>query len=558
MKNSAQDDVRVGVFICDCGSNIAGYLEMKELVEFAKTLPNVAFVQENLYTCSEGGINEIKVAIPRENLNRVVVASCTPRTHEPLFMSACEEAGLNPYLFEMANIRDQCSWVHMREREAGTNRAKVQIAMAVAKAAKLRELNRIQLSLSHRAMVIGGGVAGMSAALALANMGYEVDLVEKRDRLGGILNDLNMILPTHEPPDKLVNNLVGRLQDHPKVAIHNGAVVTKTEGYVGNYVATIQHNDTENKIKCGAVIVAIGAQPLKPEGLYNYDGNKVITHIELESKLKLGDVQAKNISIIQCVGSRSKERTYCSRICCMTAVKNAILFKEASPDTKITIFYRDMQMYGVENEELFRKSKRLGVRYVTYDPDRPPRFDGESVSVYHLRMGRDMIVPTDLLVLSTPLVAQDDASEISTMLKVPINENGFFLEGHVKLKPLDFATDGVYLCGNARFPSTIREAISQGLGAASRAAGVLSKEALFTSGIVADINPDTCCGCLGCVAVCPYGAINFIENRGVCQVNKVLCKGCGGCAATCPSGSARLDGFSNQQIYAQIEQAMAV
>ena len=558
MKNSAQDDVRVGVFICDCGSNIAGYLEMKELVEFAKTLPNVVFVQENLYTCSEGGINEIKVAIPRENLNRVVVASCTPRTHEPLFMSACEEAGLNPYLFEMANIRDQCSWVHMREREAGTNRAKVQIAMAVAKAAKLRELNRIQLSLSHRAMVIGGGVAGMSAALALANMGYEVDLVEKRDRLGGILNDLNMILPTHEPPDKLVNNLVGRLQDHPKVAVHTGAVVTKTEGYVGNYVATIQHNDTENKIKCGAVIVAIGAQPLKPEGLYNYDGNKVITHIELESKLKLGDVQAKNISIIQCVGSRSKERTYCSRICCMTAVKNAILFKEASPDTKITIFYRDMQMYGVENEELFRKSKRLGVRYVTYDPDRPPRFDGESVSVYHLRMGRDMIVPTDLLVLSTPLVAQDDASEISTMLKVPINENGFFLEGHVKLKPLDFATDGVYLCGNARFPSTIREAISQGLGAASRAAGVLSKEALFTSGIVADINPDTCCGCLGCVAVCPYGAINFIENRGVCQVNKVLCKGCGGCAATCPSGSARLDGFSNQQIYAQIEQAMAV
>ncbi len=558
MKNSAQDDVRVGVFICDCGSNIAGYLEMKELVEFAKTLPNVVFVQENLYTCSEGGINEIKVAIPRENLNRVVVASCTPRTHEPLFMSACEEAGLNPYLFEMANIRDQCSWVHMREREAGTNRAKVQIAMAVAKAAKLRELNRIQLSLSHRAMVIGGGVAGMSAALALANMGYEVDLVEKRDRLGGILNDLNMILPTHEPPDKLVNNLVGRLQDHPKVAVHTGAVVTKTEGYVGNYVATIQHNDTENKIKCGAVIVAIGAQPLKPEGLYNYDGNKVITHIELESKLKLGDVQAKNISIIQCVGSRSKERTYCSRICCMTAVKNAILFKEASPDTKITIFYRDMQMYGVENEQLFRKSKRLGVRYVTYDPDRPPRFDGESVSVYHLRMGRDMIVPTDLLVLSTPLVAQDDASEISTMLKVPINENGFFLEGHVKLKPLDFATDGVYLCGNARFPSTIREAISQGLGAASRAAGVLSKEALFTSGIVADINPDTCCGCLGCVAVCPYGAINFIENRGICQVNKVLCKGCGGCAATCPSGSARLDGFSNQQIYAQIEQAMAV
>ncbi|MHB8202571.1 MAG: CoB--CoM heterodisulfide reductase iron-sulfur subunit A family protein, partial [Desulfomonilaceae bacterium] len=297
---------------------------------------------------------------------------------------------------------------------------------------------------------------------------------------------------------------------------------------------------------------------LKPEGLFNYDGKNVLTHLELESRLNQGTVDAKNIAIIQCVGSRCKERTYCSRICCMTAVKNAILIKESSPDTKITIFYRDMQMYGVENEEMFRKSKKLGVRYITYDPKRPPTFDGEAVSVYHMRMGREMVTPVDLLVLSTPLIAQDDASEISTMLKVPINENGFFLEGHVKLKPLDFATDGVYLCGNARFPSTIREAVSQGLGAASRAAGVLSKEALFTSGIVADINADTCCGCLGCLQVCPYGAINFIENRGVCQVNKVLCKGCGGCAATCPSGSARLDGFSNQQIYAQIEQAMAV
>ncbi len=557
MKNSVQNDIRIGVFICDCGSNIAGYLEMKELVEYAKTLPNVAFVQENLYTCSEGGINEIKVAIPRENLNRVVVASCTPRTHEPLFMSACEEAGMNPYLFEMANIRDQCSWVHMREREAGTERAKVQIAMAVAKAAKLRELSRIQLSLSHRAMVIGGGVAGMSAALALANMGYEVDLVEKQDRLGGLLNKLNMILPSNEHPSILVNSLVDRLKNHPRVAIHTESVVTKTEGYVGNFVATLNERGADAKIKCGVVIVAIGAQAFKPEGLFNYDGTKVITHLELESKLNQGTVDAKNIAIIQCVGSRSKERTYCSRICCMTAVKNAILIKEASPETKITIFYRDMQMYGVENEEMFRKSKKLGVRFVTYDPKRPPTFDGESVSVYHARMGRDMVTSVDLLVLSTPLIAQDDATEISTMLKVPVNENGFFLEGHVKLKPLDFATDGVYLCGNARFPATIREAVSQGLGAASRAAGVLSKEALFTSGIVADINADTCCGCLGCLQVCPYGAINFIENRGVCQVNKVLCKGCGGCAATCPSGSARLDGFSNQQIYAQIEQAMA-
>lgn len=557
MKSQEKSDVRIGVFICDCGSNIAGYLQMKDLVEFAKTLPNVAFVQENLYTCSEGGINEIKVAIPREKLNRVVVASCTPRTHEPLFMSACEEAGLNPYLFEMANIRDQCSWVHMREGEKATERAKGQIAMAVAKAARLRELSRIKLGLTHTAVVIGGGVSGMSAAMALGNMGYEVNLVEKAERLGGLLNDLNIVLPANEPPSRLLDDLTGRLQSNPKVTIHTQAEVKKVEGYVGNYNVTVVANGSETVLKTGIIVVAVGARVLKPEGMYGYDGEKVITHLELEAQLRQGKPAAKSVVMIQCVGSRSPERTYCSRICCMTAVKNAILLKEADPETTVTILYRDMQMYGVENEDMFRKSKELGVRYVTYDPERPPTVEDGNVRVYHLRMGKEIAIPSDLVVLSTPLIAQEDVGDISTMLKVPINENGFFLEGHVKLKPLDFATDGVYLCGNARFPSTIREALSQGLGAASRAAGVLSKEALYTSGIVADINAETCCGCLGCVQVCPYGAINYFEDRGICQVNKVLCKGCGGCAATCPSASARLDGFSNDQIFAQIEQALA-
>jgi heterodisulfide reductase subunit A2 len=556
LKDQAQSDVRIGVFICDCGSNIAGYLQMKELVAFAKTLPNVVFVQESLYTCSEGGTNDIKEAIPREGLNRVVVASCTPRTHEPLFQSACEEAGMNPYLFEMANIRDQCSWVHMREGDKATNRAKGQISMAVAKAARLRPLNRIELGLTHSALVIGGGVAGMSAAMALGNMGYEVDLVEKQDRLGGVLNDLNLLLPTHEPPSVLLNDLIGRLQSNPKVTIHTNAQVDKIEGYVGNFKATVKADQSEVKLKIGVIVVAIGGRVLRPEGLFNYDGDKVITHLELEARLKQGVPEAKNVVMIQCVGSRNAERTYCSRICCMTAVKNAILIKEHEPATSVTILYRDMQMYGVENEDMFRRSKELGVRYVTYDPEQPPIVGSGQVTVYHLRMGRQLSLPAELVVLSTPMIAQEDAGQISTMLKVPVNANGFFLEGHVKLKPLDFATDGIYLCGTARFPATIREAVAQGLGAASRAAGVLSKDALYTSGIVADISPETCCGCLGCVGVCPYGAINYMEERGICEVNKVLCKGCGGCAATCPSGSARLDGFSSDQIYAQIEQAL--
>jgi heterodisulfide reductase subunit A2 len=557
LKEQTKSEVRIGVFICDCGSNIAGYLAMKDLVEYAKTLPNVAFVQENLYTCSEGGINEIKQAIPRENLNRVVVASCTPRTHEPLFMGACEEAGLNPYLFEMANIRDQCSWVHMREGEKGTERAKTQIAMAVAKAARLRPLSRIELGLFHRATVIGGGVSGMSAALALGNMGYEVDLVEKQARLGGLLNDLNVILPAHEPPSVLVGDLARRLESNPKVAIHTNTEVKAVEGYVGNYQVTLAEKGAESTIQAGVIVVAIGARVLKPEDLFGYDGKRVVTHLELESMFKQGIPPAKHVVMIQCVGSRCDERTYCSRICCMTAVKNAILLKEQDPEIQVTVLYRDMQMYGVENEDMFRKSKEIGVRYVTYDPARPPAVHAESVNVYHLRMGREVKLPADLVVLSTPLIAQPDAPVISTMLKVPLNENGFFLEGHVKLKPLDFATDGIYLCGNARFPATIREAISQGLGAAARAAGVLSKEALFTSGIVADISRETCCGCRGCLEVCPYGAISYVQNEGICQVNKVLCKGCGGCAATCPSGSARLDGFSSEQIYAQIEQALS-
>ncbi len=557
MKEPLANDVRVGVFICDCGSNIAGYLGMKELVEHAKTLPNVVYVQENLYTCSEGGISEIRQAIPTHNLNRVVVASCTPRTHEPLFQSACEEAGLNPYLFEMCNIRDQCSWVHMKEKEKGTERAKAQIGMAVAKAARLRPLKKIELSLTKRAVVVGGGIAGMSAALALGNMGYEVDLVEKEDRLGGLLNDLNLVLPAHEPASRLVNQLSEALENNPKVNIHKSSLLQKVEGYIGNFVVSIGSKGEAQQIKTGVIIVAIGGKVLKPEGMYGYDGEKVITHLELEAMFRQGPPAVKNVVIIQCVGSRCAERSYCSRICCMTAVKNAILLKEADPSIAVTILYRDMQMYGVENEDMFRRSKELGVRYVTYDPERPPVVEEDKVRVYHLRMGREITIPRDMVVLSTPMIPQDEAPSLSTMLKVPVNANGFFLEGHVKLKPLDFATDGIYLCGNARYPSTIREAVAQGLGSASRAAIILSKDALHTSGIVADINVETCCGCLGCVQVCPYGAINYMEDRGICQVNKVLCKGCGGCAATCPSASARLDGFSDKQIFAQIEQAFA-
>lgn len=551
------DDIRIGVFLCHCGSNIAGYLNMEELAEFAEKLPHVAFVQRNLYTCSEGGINEIKKAITEQNLNRVVVASCTPRTHEPLFRSSCGEAGLNPYLFEMVNIRDQCSWVHMKEPEDGTTKAEDLIRMGVAKAALLEPQEVIMSEVEVRALVIGGGISGMTAALALANRGYEVVLVEKEAALGGMLNRLNRLGPTMTPAKEFAEEKVGAVTGHPNVTVFTGARVLEAQGFIGKYAVDIETESGVKKIDIGVIIVATGARPFVPEGLYGYDGKRVVTQLEMEMLLKEGlspDIQ--NVVMIQCVGSRNEERPYCSRICCQTAVKNAMLIREQNPDAKVTILYRDMQMYGVENEEMFRDSKARGVRYMNYDPGKPPEVEPDKVRVYHALLGRDMKLPADLVVLSTPLVAQEDAEEISRLLRVPADENGFFLEGHVKLKPLDFATDGVFLCGSARFPANIREAVAQGLGAASRASIPLSKGSVVVEPIISVLaDEDACRGCGLCVALCPYGALEIqkTEKGRKVHVIDVACKGCGVCAATCYQHALSINSFTDQQIRSQLE-----
>jgi len=550
-------DIRIGVFVCHCGSNIAGYLDIDALVEYSKTLPHVSFVQPNLYTCSEGGINEIKRAIKEQNLNRVVVASCTPRTHEPLFRSSCEEAGLNPYLFEMVNIRDQCSWVHMSQREEGTEKAKDLIRMGVAKAAELEPLKPIELKMEPGALVIGGGIAGMSSASALAGMGFQVILVEKGDRLGGMLNKLHTIAPAHKEASHIVDAKIREVETNPNIQVRTSAQLEELQGYIGNYQAKVTSGGNREDFKVGIIVVAIGAHVLKPEGLYSYDGQQVINQLELESRLKEGRNGSKNVVMIQCVGARSEERKYCSRICCQTAVKNALLIRQANPESRVSILYRDMQMYGVENETMFREAKAKGVRFIYYDAAKPPQVMEGHVRVFHQLMGKEMDLPADLVVLSTPLVATSDAEEISKLLRVPLDENNFFLEGHVKLKPLDFATDGVFLCGSARYPANVREAVAQGLGAASRASTLLSKERMFTSGIIATISEETCVGCQGCLEVCPYQAIWYDENTGVCRVNGVLCKGCGTCAAACPSGSAILKGFTGRQLFKQIDQVLA-
>ena len=551
------DDIRIGVFLCHCGSNIAGYLNMEELAAFSEKLPHVAFVQRNLYTCSEGGINEIKKGIQEQNLNRVVVASCTPRTHEPLFRSSCGEAGLNPYLFEMVNIRDQCSWVHMKEPEDGTLKAKDLIRMGVAKAALLEPQEVIMSDVQVRALVIGGGIAGMTSAVALANRGYEVVLVEKEAALGGMLNRLHRLGPTMTEAAQLAAEKIEIVTAHPNITAFTNATVTEAQGFIGKYHVDIETPSGTKKIDIGVIIVATGAGVFHPKGLYNYDGQRVITQLEMEALLKEGlspDIQ--NVVMIQCAGGRNEERPYCSRICCQTAVKNAILIKEQNPSAKVSILYRDMQMYGVENEEMFRDSKARGIRYMNYDPENPPKVEADKVRVYHALLGRDLELTADRVVLSTPLVSQTDAEGISRLLRVPVDENGFFLEGHVKLKPLDFATDGVFLCGSARFPANIREAVAQGLGAASRASIPLSKGSVVVEPIISVLaDEDACRGCGLCVALCPYGALEIqqTEKGRKVHVIDVACKGCGVCAATCYQHALTINSFTDQQIRSQLE-----
>ncbi len=552
-----KEDIRIGVFLCHCGSNIAGYLDMEELEEYSRKLPHVTFVLRNLYTCSEGGINEIKKGIEEQNLNRVVVASCTPRTHEPLFRSSCGEAGLNPYLFEMVNIRDQCSWVHMKEQEAGTTKAKDLIRMGVAKAALLEPQEPIMSEVQRRALVIGGGIAGMTTSLALANRGYEVVLIEKEESLGGMLNNLNKLGPTMTDAGALADEKIRAVTGHPNITVFTKAKVTEARGFIGKYNVDIETESGVTTIDIGVIIVSTGGRAFVPEGLYGYDGKRVVTQLEMEKLLKDGlDAGIKNVVIIQCVGSRNEERPYCSRICCQTAVKNAMLIKEQNPDAKVSILYRDMQMYGVENEEMFRDSKAKGVRYMNYDPANPPQVEPDKVRVYHPLFGRDMDLPADLVVLSTPVVSQEGAEETSQLLRVPIDENGFFLEGHVKLKPLDFATDGVYLCGSARFPANIRETVAQGLGAASRASIPLAKGSVVVEPIISVLaDEDACRGCGLCVALCPYGALEVrtTEKGRKVHVIDVACKGCGVCAATCYQHALSINSFTDGQIEAQLE-----
>jgi len=552
-------EARIGVFVCHCGSNIAGYLDCAALTKYAEGLPNVVFAKNNLYTCSESGIAEIQTAIKEHGLTRVVVSSCSPRTHMPLFKSACAEAGLNQYLFEMANIRDQCSWVHMQEKGLAQEKAKDLIRMAVAKAALLEPQEDIESSLVKKALVLGGGIAGMAAAVALADMGNEVFLVEREAELGGLLRRINKVGPSGTPASEILGDMIEQVKTNPRIQLRLGSELVNVGGVVGKYETSLKNGKGEETTEIvGSIVVATGAQPFKPEGAFGYNGKNVITHIELEEQLRDGKFKAKNVVMIQCVGARSFERKYCSRICCLTSVKNSHYIKDLDPDAQVHILYRDIQMYGAENEKLLWDSRGRGVRYDIYDAARPPVVKDGVVEFYQPLTGMTVEIPYDLVVLSTPMVAPADSPAIANLMRIPVDQNNFFLEAHAKLRPLDFATDGIFLAGTARYPATVPEAEAQGLGAASRANTILSKDKLVFSALVSYVT-DRCDGCGLCLDVCPYHAITLEEREEDGRIQKrvkadsILCKGCGVCAATCPKGGVRVHGFTNEQIKAQLD-----
>lgn len=565
IRDVSKEPIRIGVFVCHCGVNIGGYLNVKAVVEYAKTLPFVEYSTDNLYTCSVDAQKLIAEKIKEYDLNRVVVASCTPRTHEPLFQSVLVKAGLNPYLFTMANIRDQCSWVHMDRHDDATAKAKDLVRMAVGKVTFARQLTRQKIEVKKSALVIGGGMAGITAALEIAGIGYKVYLVEKTGSLGGKALSMGYS-PTGRSYGSYIRKYIDDVMNNPLIEIFLSTEVKNIDGYVGKYSTILKTGDQEKEINHGVVIVATGAKEYKPKEYLYGSNNKVITQMELESLLKDGKLNTtaiKNIVMIQCVGSRNEERPYCSRVCCNQAIKNAVALKEMNKDINVTVLYRDIRSYGL-SEINYRNARRAGVQFVHYEPGYKPEAVEENgrlmVKAYDPILGENIAIEADLLVLSSAIEPETEQNKvIAQMLKVPLNQEGFFLEAHAKLRPVDFATEGVYLCGLAHAPKNLKESIVQGKAAAARAATVISKDTLETEGTIAQVNESLCAGCGACEKVCAYKAISVqeIKKRDItvkkAVVNAVLCKGCGTCSATCRCGAVDVNGFADRQVISEIE-----
>ena len=547
---------RVGVFVCRCGTNIARVVDVPSVTEYAQQLPYVVHAEENLYTCSTDTQKKITEAIKEHGLNRVVVASCSPRTHETLFQDTIREASLNKYLFEMANIRDQCSWVHATHLPEATEKAKDLVRMAVARAAILQPLHESQAEIKRMALVIGGGVAGMTAALGLAAQGFESVLVEREEELGGNLRHI-YYTEDDSDPQKLLSTLVQQVESEPKITLYRGAEIRNFSGYVGNYKAEISTADgNTEEIEHGVVILATGGTEYKPvEYLYG-ESDRVLTQSELEENIANGSEVVKDLKsvvMIQCVGSREEEHMYCSRVCCSQAIKNAIKLKGENPDIEVYVLYRDIRTYGM-HELKYREARDKGVTFIRYKVESKPEVSNEDgklkVKVFDDVLGADIMLEPDRLVLSTAIRPQPDAEEFSSKMKLPLTQDKFYMEAHMKLRPLDFINEGMYLCGVAHSPKLISESIEQARGAVSRASTILSQPYLMVGGMVSVVDPDRCVACLTCIRSCPFNVPKINEDD-VAYIEVAACQGCGICASACPRKAIKLQHYTDEQIMAK-------
>jgi len=558
--------LRIGVFVCHCGTNIGGTVNVPEVVRYARTLPDVVWTEGNLYTCSDDGLSSIRAKIHEHDLNRVVVASCTPRTHEPLFKKNCELAGLNKYLFEFVNLREHCSWVHKEKPQDATLKAMDLVRMGVAKAALLTPQQDQASAVEPAALVIGAGISGLSSALSLARQGFRVELIEKKDRAGGLLMGINRVFPSNEATARLLGPLVRAVRKHPGVRLHLNAELADISGFIGNFTATIRKkNRKAENISIGTVIVAVGARELKPEKIFGYRAfDNVWTQLEFEQRFKQDYNGLRRVVMVNCVGARIDERPYCGRFCCITGLKNAVLVKTAVPDAEVTILQRDIMACGSIFEEYYQKAMAAGVKFIRYAVERPPRVSGSGkrarrVAVFNELTGRETELKIDGVVLTTPLVPAADSARLSRMLKIPLGSEGFFLEAHQKLRPVEFPADGIFIAGCARYPTEISECIAQGYAAAAKAAVPMARGQVISDAFTSEVNPLRCSACGRCLAVCPFGAVDWAEVKTpsgetlqVARVNATECKGCGLCAASCISGAIQLKGFNDEQILAMV------
>jgi len=563
-RDVSKEEPRIGVYVCHCGANIGRIVNVPSTVEYALSLPNVVHADESLFICSTEAAAMLAKDIEERGLNRVIVAACTPRTHEPLFRDTLREAGINQYYYDMANIREHCSWVHSKEKEEATQKAKDIIRMSAARACHLEPLQEFDLPVNKVALVVGGGIAGMTSALSIANQGHEVHLVEKEKDLGGMARRLHYTLEGLDVQAYL-RGLIRKVYQHPLVHVYTDAAILEASGYVGNFITKVKSGRGITEIKHGATVIATGAEVYRPaEYLYGED-DRVMTHLELEERITGGDekvIKAKTLVMIQCVGCRNEERNYCSRICCSESVKNALKLKEINPGMDIYILFKDMRTYGFK-EDYYREASNRDVKFIRYEPqDKPHVASGNSdegrsvlkVAATDYILGKKLEIDADALVLAAAVIPSADRKEIAGLFKVSLGPDEFFQEAHVKLRPVDFAAEGVYLCGIAHYPKLMSETISQAYGAAGRALTLLSNATVTASGSVCDVKEGMCIGCGACVSACTYGAVELHDSKQgkKASVIPVLCKGCGLCNSKCPTGAISLKHYTDEEIFSQI------